>query len=155
QNHDEYKNDCLKQGLVNVVDGLLNEHGSVVNDAVLDPGRKLLGHFIHLFADGGGRLQCVGSGELKHRQRGARVTVEVAAYVVVLGAQFHALHVASDIAQIRDRTILTRLDHDLLELVGIGQTTQGVDCQLKIHARGRGRLTESAGGNLEVLFLDG
>ena len=74
---------------------------------------------------------------------------EVAA--VVLGAEFGAAH----IFQAHQRAIPIGLQNDVLELGGLGEPANGPHADLKLLSHLDGRLPHLAGGNLDILLLEG
>ncbi len=84
------------------------------------------------------------------------MAVEGAGLVVVLGAELDASHVAQpdDAGGRLPRTARADLDHDVLELLRLGEPAHGIDRQLERLLPGSRRLTDLPGGRIEVLGAD-
>ena len=156
--------------MINAGDGLLDEYGGVVDDAIVDALREARLELLHFRLDRISGGDGVGTGHLKDRERrcgiaivlGAEITVDV----IVLGAQLDPalddialvveLRPADDVLEEHVLSLVAGLHDDLLELFGVRETTLRVDRQIKRNGRAlrHRRLADSTGGNLHVLFLD-
>ena len=168
QHDDEDQDERLEEGLVDFVDRFVDEDGGVVDDLVVDAfGEDACRELLHLRADGVGRFQGVGAGQLEDGQGDGGLAVEVAVDVVVSGPQLDALLgglaagfvdvLADHVAEVDDLAVVAGLDDDVLELLLAAEPSLGLDDQLEGHrgAGGHGRLAEAPGRDLHVLLLDG
>jgi hypothetical protein len=88
---------------------------------------------------------------LHHRDHHGGLVREIGVDAVILRAQFHARHIAH--AHLMARGI--GADHDIGELLGIGQAALRFHAKLESLALGIGRLAQRAGGHLHVLRAQG
>ncbi len=151
QNDDnDDQDDGFEQRVNDGVDGLPNEHGGVIDDAVVDALGEILLQVRHGLAHGLGKLQCVGVGGLKDRD-GYRVLVaEECLDGIFLCAQLDPRNVA----QADDLRVLPRLDDDVAELIFVGQSPLSVQSQLELRFVRR-RSTDLPGRHLHILLADG
>ena len=95
------------------------------------PSGKFFDKLLHRGLHAVGRGQRVRAGPLRDRHRHRRLIVEIAVDRVVAGRQLDP----RDVADADDPAILAGLDDDLLELLGLEQSAERVDRELKVLAR--------------------
>src|SRR5258706_2373176 len=143
-----------EEGSDDVVEGLADEDRGVVGDGVFQSLGPCGGvaQLDHLGDDGVAGGDGVAAGKLENGDGDGGLAVEVGGDVVVGCAQLDA----ADVADARDAAIGAGLDDDFSKLVGCGEAALGVDGELELGAAGReGLATDDAGGDLDVLLLDG
>ena len=128
------------------IDRRLDEVGRIVDHRIADARREVLGQSAHLGLDGPSRRQRVRARPLKDDEGGRHLVIEVSVDRVVLRPELDA----RDIAHAHDRPVGAGLDDDVLELVGRRQPAQRLHRELEAAWRGRRRLVDGAGGNLQV-----
>jgi len=151
QHDNRHQGHRVAERLEDLVDRLGDVGGGVVVDAVVEPlGKPLLEHR-HLRLDPLGRGQGVRAGQLEYADAGRGVVVEIVGHVLALRAQLDAAHVA----QARDLSLRPGLDHDVGELLRLGEPAQRAHRVLEVHAGGGRLLPDPAGRHLDVLLAEG
>ncbi len=158
--HDGHQHQGLEQGLVDLVDRLLDVLGGVVDDLVVQARREILPQGLHLGDDALRGLQGVGARLLQDADGGRRLGVRLAVLDraqigvggVLLRAQLHPRHVGHP----GQAALVVALEHDVGELLRIDQAALGLD----LHLAGGRRLVEGrgagvAGGDLDVVAAQG
>jgi hypothetical protein len=150
EDDDDHQDEGFDQGLLHLVDRLLDEGGGVVGDLP----RQVLGEGFFEVAqarlDAFERRDGVGAGRLiKQDDRRGR-TVEARLAVEIGGAEFQPRH----IAEAQDRAIGIRPDDDLLELLDRGETAGRLDIELELLFVGDRLGADAPHRRLHVLRLD-
>ncbi len=149
QDHDQHdEKDRLEDGFLDGVDRLLDELGRIVDDGVLDAGRKATRELIHRGDDALGCRQCVRARPLEDPERHRGIAVEIRIARIVLRGELDAGHVAQP-----HHRIGGLFHHDVVKFIGVGEAPQRLHRDLKRALLGHRRLIEHAGGNLDVLAL--
>ena len=142
QHDDEDEDERFDQRVNDAGDRLVDEHRRVVVDAIVDAFGKAALELLHLGADGLGRVERVGAGQLEDGQRDRWLAVEVAVDVVVLRAELDAFvddapigiarRLANNVLEMDDAAVVARLEDDVFELLFGRQPAGRVDRQLKL-----------------------
>ena len=103
---------------------------------------------LHLRLDAGRRIEHVRAGQLEDAHSDRRHVVEVVADVLALRPQFEPRHVA----QSGDLPVGPGLQHDLAELLRLGEAAQRGHGVLEVDPFGGRRLSGLSGGHLHVLL---
>ena len=143
------QDECLHEGLDDLMDGGADERGGVVDSSELESGGEHPPHVVQRGRDAVGDLQGVGARRLENNEGRARLAVESGKGVVHLAAEFDA----GDILDAGEAAALAGFDDDVEELVGFAESAERVDGELEVLALGGGGLTNLAGGDLDVLLL--
>jgi hypothetical protein len=150
EHDDDDEDDRLDQRLDDFLDRQLDEVGGVVGVGEFQPGREALGLLRDVRLDQLGGLERVSAGGEQHRDTRARMPVDAAARVVVLGAEFDP----RDVLELDGGAVALRLEDDVGELFG------GLQARLCGHGRvehlrvGLWLAAELARGDFGVLRLD-
>ena len=119
--HDHHEHQGLEQGLVDLVDGLADVLGGVVDDLIVEPRREALAQNLHLLDHAFRGVEGVGPGLLQYADGGGgpdlRLAVLEEAQIgvggVVLRAEFDTRHVRDA----GDAVLVVALDDDVGELL--------------------------------------
>ena len=130
---------------------LRDEHRRVVDDVVLQSVWKGLRQVGHRLLHQGSGGECVRAGPLEDAHRDGHPLVEIAAAVVVGGAELDA----ANVAHAGDAAFAVRLDDYVAELIRTCEAPLRLDIELEGSGLGHGRLIDDAGGNLNVLGAQG
>ena len=144
QDNDEDQNNCFEEGVINRRDGLVDENGRVVDDAVFHTFGKRLRKPLHGFLDGVRGLERIGARQLENREGDGRLAVQVAVDVVVLCAQLNAVCRSDDFLELDDYPVFT-LEDDFAELFRRHQARRRGQRILEILPRGNRGLTDASG----------
>ncbi|MNS26849.1 hypothetical protein D3C72_587850 [compost metagenome] len=140
----------FEQGVHHGFDGTTDEHGRVIDDAVVHALGEVLLQLGHLRPHFVGDLDGVGAWALEDRDGHRRLVVQQRTQGILAGTEFDP----GDVLQAGDFAIGTGADDDVLELFLIDQATLGVDRQLEAGRTRGGWGAQLAGGHLAVLFAD-
>ncbi len=132
-------------------DRVPHENGWVIHHCVVNAFGEVFLQFFHRVTDILGKLDGIGSRQLKDRHGNGSLVIEQRAQRVARRAQFDA----GDVPEQDLFAIRTGLDDDLTEFLLRNQPALGVDLQLEVDRPADGLLANGAGGNLDVLFADG
>ena len=150
QHHDDHhERHRLKQRHHDLADGLLDEDRRVVDHRPFEAFGKAARQLSHLRAHRRGELDRVGARRLEDGDRRGVLVVEQRAQRVALRAELDAGHVAQP-----GNGGARRLQHDLAELLGRGQSPLGIHRQLQHDAVRRRRAADGARRDLHVLLAD-
>ncbi len=144
--HDEQHR--FENGLDHGVDRLADELGRIVDDGVLDAGRKALRDPLHRLHDRIGGRERVRAGPLEDRERDRRAAAEIGVRRIVLRGELDR----RDVLQPHHRAG-GLLHHDVGELLRIGEPPERLHRDLERARLLDRRLVEHAGGDLDVLRL--
>ena len=148
EDHDHHQHERLDQGVDHLIDALEHERRRIVGRLVGDALRELGLHALHDRLDAFGRRQGVGAGRLEDGDQGTRAAVEAAERV---GGPCPKLDPA-DVAHAHERAVRVGPDHDVGELLGLGQPALGLDVELELGVAAR-LGADAADGRLDVLAL--
>ena len=126
----------------------MNELGGIVDDGVLDAGRKAGRQLVHRVDDVPRRRQRVRARALEDAERHCGVAVEIRIGRIVLRGELDPCHVAQP-----DHRVGGLFDDDIVEFVGIGEAPERLHRDLERALLRHRRLIEHAGGDLDVLAL--
>src|SRR5439155_12658809 len=126
--NDEYQYERLDQRAVHGRDRLVDEHGRVVDDAVIDAGRESLLQLDHPRPQGLGGREGVGPGPLEDGDADGRTAVEEAVHVVIAGPALDP----GDVLEPGHLAGAAGLDDHVAELVGVDQPAAGLDGVLEV-----------------------
>ena len=144
------EDDRLENGLDHRVDRLTDELGRVVDDRVGHSFRKILRKFGGGLADRIAGRKRIGARPLEHGERDRGIAAEIRGRGIILPRQFYA----RDILDAHHR-ILGLLDDDIRELGRIRQPAERSHRDLESELVGHRRLIQNAGGDLDILTLQG
>ena len=117
--HHDNEQDRFEKRVDDLIDGLLNEFGRIVDDRIIDAGRKLPLQLDHGGLDQLGGREGVGAGLLKDDDGRRGVFVEIGVDRIILRADLHARHVPQP-----HLPIGVRAQHDVGELLGLRQAAE-------------------------------
>ncbi len=121
--HDDHQQNGLKQRVNHCFNGMPDEDRWVIDNGVIDPLRKILLQLIHRMTDICGKLECVGAGRLKDRERDGGFVIEQRAKRIAGRAQLDS----GDVFEERLLAMRTGLDDDLAEFLLGNQPPLGID----------------------------
>ncbi len=119
------------QRLHHLGDRLRDVLGGVVGDRPLEPLGEVAGEVLHRRPDPVRHRQGVGAGDLVDAQKARRLAVELGVPGVALGPELDPGHVADP----DHLAPFAALDDDVLELLDLGQASQGGDRVLEVLCR--------------------
>ena len=93
----------------------------IVDDPVVKPGREISRQRLQRLKDGVAGIEGIGAGGLVNRQHGGRMPAQARARGIGLGAQLGA----RDVAQAHDGAVISGLDDDAAEFLGIAEEALG------------------------------
>ena len=144
---DDDERDRLEDRAVKLGDRDLDELGRVIDDAVLEVLGESLRQPLHCFLDRVRRRDRVRAGLLRDDQHGRRGVVLVAVGGVAQRAELDT----ADVLHAHDTAVLSRLQHNVLELARVQQATLELQRQLEGAHVALRRLAKGAAGDLDVL----
>ena len=144
-NDDDDESGGFVKRMHDLIDRLLDEFGRVVDDRVIEAGRKVLLRQLHLRLDRGSGRERVRSRPLEYDERGGGVAVEIGVDRIVERAELDSRDIVH-----ADVAVGVGPDDDLAELRGVAETPQRLHRQLERARRARGRLIDGARRHLEI-----
>ena len=139
----------LVEGLIDLVDRLLDELGGVERDVITEPLREFGRQRRHFGADLIADFKRVRARRLEDREPGGRPAIEPEVLAVGLGAEFDA----ADVAHPGDAAVRGGLDDHVREGVGVAEPAHHVEGVLEGLAVRRRRHADLAGCDLLALLL--
>ena len=143
-----HQHDRVEQRLEHFADRFPDERSRVIDDLVVDAGRKAVTELLHALTHFSGHVEGVRSRQLIDRKRDGWLLVERAGLIVGLGAHFDV----RDILEM-DESAAVVAEDNVGELIGVSQSAERGDDVLRDLSLGSRRLTDLPGGDLHVLGL--
>ena len=134
-----------------VADGFADGIGGVEGDFILHAGRKTFGEAIEFGDATLMNIKRVGGGELGDGDADCFAAVVIEVGAVVFGAEFGVAY----IFELDERAVGIAFEDDVIELRGLGETSDGADADLELLAGHGGLGADLSGGDFDVLFLEG
>ena len=138
QDHNDDEHHCLQQRILHRVDRLLDELGGIIDDAIFEAFGESLRRGLHLGLDRLGGFERVRPRALERREQHRRVARQIGVAVIVRRAELDA----RDVGDANLPPVGVGADHDIGELLRVGEAALRLDVELIGVAVRIGRLAE-------------